>query len=405
MTQTLQSHLFSLPAELLHIIGSIMTPQDLNRLVLTNRHMSRVFNPLLWSYIRKTRMGSDLIVEAAENGNLEMLKKLIEGYGVSPSFTLFSSPFPPAAEHGQTAVIEYLMRRYPDQIASHDFGHAIELAAISDHHEVLNLLLCHSDVDKFFLRTALSYAVMGGKVRATEALANRLPAAAIDASLIAQAIKKRSGSLPIFKVLLDRGTDITGFNSSGWTLFYSAAVERNVDILEFLLERGIDVNIRNNDGENALDYAVERGDLKVARFLLEKGAQVTAPTPKGAVSVQRPVAHLAKAMSSLESEEVIDLCCRFLSLLVAHGADINESFPSDGRTPLHKVLGAATMRRGFMPAKRLVEMGANVNAIDKDGGTPLHYASGNAQIVLLLLGAGANPRIRDKHGRTVLKDD
>ena len=45
---------------------------------------------------------------------------------------------------------------------------------------------------------------------------------------------------------------------------------------------------------------------------------------------------------------------------------------------------------------------ANVNAVNNNGHTPLHYAAfyGHAIVADLLLGAGANPKAVNKLGRT-----
>jgi ankyrin repeat protein len=55
----------------------------------------------------------------------------------------------------------------------------------------------------------------------------------------------------------------------------------------------------------------------------------------------------------------------------------------------------------------LIESGAKVNAADRHGYTPLHYAAnidfGDTEMVELLLRAGADPRARGKTGKTALR--
>lgn len=52
---------------------------------------------------------------------------------------------------------------------------------------------------------------------------------------------------------------------------------------------------------------------------------------------------------------------------------------------------------------RLIEDGADVNAQNKDGKTPLHLAvefNKNPEVVRTLLEAGANPKSKDRLGQT-----
>jgi ankyrin repeat protein len=58
-----------------------------------------------------------------------------------------------------------------------------------------------------------------------------------------------------------------------------------------------------------------------------------------------------------------------------------------GSTPLHR----AALRGDVDAVAALIKAGANVNATNAVGATPLHYAVGNEPVVELLLGAGANP--------------
>ena len=56
-------------------------------------------------------------------------------------------------------------------------------------------------------------------------------------------------------------------------------------------------------------------------------------------------------------------------------------------------------------ANMLIDKGANVNAIDKDGSTPLMFCAqhGHNDIVKLLLGHGADPKIKGSHGLSAIE--
>ena len=90
---------------------------------------------------------------------------------------------------------------------------------------------------------------------------------------------------------------------------------------------------------------------------------------------------------------------------LAAGADVNAK-NDNGATPLH---GAAFTGR-MEVVELLIANGANVNAKDKDGGTPLLHAalSGHREIVELLISKGADvnakvaPSDRSFKGKTPL---
>jgi cytohesin len=56
--------------------------------------------------------------------------------------------------------------------------------------------------------------------------------------------------------------------------------------------------------------------------------------------------------------------------------------------------------------KLLAAQGADLNAADRYGYTPLHYAAqvdfGDAETVKALLAAGADPNLKEKEGKTAL---
>ncbi len=100
---------------------------------------------------------------------------------------------------------------------------------------------------------------------------------------------------------------------------------------------------------------------------------------------------------------VIDNYDPLIRWLLTHGADINLPSGKWGQTPLH---AAVIMDRtaNARIVKLLIANGANVNAPDSYGDTPLHKAAtfADPKIVRLLLRAGANPNARAARGETPL---
>jgi len=96
-------------------------------------------------------------------------------------------------------------------------------------------------------------------------------------------------------------------------------------------------------------------------------------------------------------------------MLVGKGAKVDWRHESTGWTLLH-----TAVEHGMASSIReLVQLGADINAADLEGATPLHLAidveadaveqkgrEPDWNIVELLLGLGADTAIQDKHGKT-----
>ena len=75
-----------------------------------------------------------------------------------------------------------------------------------------------------------------------------------------------------------------------------------------------------------------------------------------------------------------------------------------GRTALHLASLYFRLKEGHVVAKELLDRGADMEAKDGRGNTPLHAAAANYHLSVLteLLDRGANLEARDSEGRTAL---
>ncbi|EAR94876.1 DHHC zinc finger protein (macronuclear) [Tetrahymena thermophila SB210] len=201
-------------------------------------------------------------------------------------------------------------------------------------------------------------------------------------------ILKQNKDINIFKI----------WDRKGLTLIHRMTLHMKINEVKFIVQYGCDylkdsaqknkiikkwINFQNEDGFTALHYASFKGDVEITRYLISQGSNALLVNKNGL-----NVLHIAA-----QGDQPISICY-FDSL----GVDLNLT-DHKGGTALHWAcyLGSENAVN-YLVSK----MKDKLNNADGEGLTPLHLAviSGNARVVRKLLQRGANRNALDNNQKT-----
>ncbi|KAH9957202.1 ankyrin repeat-containing domain protein, partial [Russula dissimulans] len=139
--------------------------------------------------------------------------------------------------------------------------------------------------------------------------------------------------------------------------------EGDIDQVQWLLNHGADVNAKDVENWVPLLLAVYNGFLEIYRLLRVQNADLGVWTIYGETLLHR-------AVSPIHDRHRDQL--KIMRLLLDQGADV-DARDNDGRTPLHN-----SSTRGTVEGSRLfLEHGADIQAEDNKGKTPLQLVLEN----------------------------
>ncbi len=204
------------------------------------------------------------------------------------------------------------------------------------------------------------------------------------ARVLRQAI--RDQDLKLVEQMLSSGVDL--YEDQEASLPCIATRRQNIALLDLLMRAGVDINQADRRGKThksrtPLMEAARRGWYEGVEALIAAKAKFDITDETGATALQLAV--------RANHTDVVALMLRF-------GADPNT--PTHAKPALacvHEASDVSLMRR-------LVEYGADIEAVDRQGLTALHYhaRAGRVDVVDYLLDLGASPNAPDKSGRTPL---
>ncbi|RLN50014.1 hypothetical protein BBJ28_00006327 [Nothophytophthora sp. Chile5] len=336
-----------------------------------------------------------------------------------------------AAKNGHLDMVQYLLARggassMKELAALEPSRHPIMLAARRGHLEVLRFLLAHdkcaSSLPDAASRVLCCAAEHGNLQMVEHALARGADIEAIGGRKQATSLvlAARQGHLAVVLHLLWGGAKLdAAMATTGYTALHYAAKHGHLTVVNSLLLNGADVDaVCAQRHSSPLHLAAESGHGDVVRCLLSFDANVDAEkrpgtmtalhiaAERGHVGVARELlAHGARleaqAQNGLRALFIAAYCGHkdVVELLLDHGAELEATSGSNQTTPLR---GAVSKGRTDVMVL-LLGRGADVNATQPtDGTTSLHSAAANdlGDILKALVGAGADPDATDREGRT-----
>lgn len=366
---------------------------------------------------------TDLLQSSARKGSTAVLQLLLKR-GLSADALHSDSvplrtPLEEAASTGQCEAVNFLL----------DHG-----ASINGNVALRAALLCESQLDnssEYWKNISPLYAALhAGQGEVAKLLIER---GADISSLESDKLKALTdlaaehGLLDVLKLLDSKALDdLEGFRfESGDTILTSAASRLDLDLVSRLLRNGMDVNAKNDGGDTALSCALwKNADLykimEMFKLLVSSGADINTKN----YGLETPLHcaaglhadDVARLLLELECEITCDDCLSYsplhravannhdqlTELLLQYGVDPNQKCERAEVTPLH----VATESESVLAAQVLLQYGANIEATDVSGQTPLATAAekdgGIFSMVQLLLGIGSNVHTTDKFGQTPL---
>jgi len=247
-----------------------------------------------------------------------------------------------------------------------------------------------------------SAAALGDQAAVDDLLELGLPIDATDPQG-ADALMRAAGSghAALVTHLLDRGANPQRAASSGATSLSAAVTARRDSVVAALLAHGVAADHRLPTGGTPLMIAAALGFPEILERLLVAGAQVDARDERGTSAL-----HAAAQFAFRTSDT--DCARRLLDLLIRHGANVNATNAS-GQTPLLLLLGGRAELGAATDQKHLVALlpvfllaRADIDQQDQRGVGPLHACAMHGLLLpaRALLAARADPARRDALDRS-----
>jgi serine/threonine-protein phosphatase 6 regulatory ankyrin repeat subunit B len=319
------------------------------------------------------------LMTAARFGHTDIATILLEGgASVDRTGSWGRTALHWAASGGSTDIVRLLCERGADIDAADDGGRTAlysvahrENDNVTDGHRQVVSTLCECgatvDAQANDGSTALQRAARNGLRKIVCLLCDR--GAMIDnrdddgwtALHYAASQEDTDGHRQIVKTLCERGATVDAQTNSDSTALHLAARDGLGKIVCLLCDRGATIDMKDANGRTALHEAANAGDHRVVRTLCERGAMVDDRDNRGCT----PLWHAARKHSKQRDSSCCDDAWYISRILVDAGANVNARNDS-GRTPLLIMLRAVD-KIDVAILDKLVRAGAETSARDNNG--------------------------------------
>jgi ankyrin repeat protein len=344
--------------------------------------------------------GNTPLIFACAKNNIEIVKLLLElKVDVNVSDKDGNTPLILACSNGNLEIVKLLLELKADvNVSNKDGNTPLIFACYKNNIEIVKLLL--------ELKADVNVSDKNGNTPLLEACAKN--------------------NIEIVKLLLELKADVNVSDKKGFTPLIFACYKNNTDIIKLLLKLKVDVNVSNKDGITPLRIACIMNNIEIVKLLLELKADVNVSDRYGYTPLL-----LACKKNNIE----------IFKLLIAHKADINllnkittddvhsnniqmiwnflisypeifilyidnqklfiDNFDREGKNLLMNAIQIGNIDI----IQKILDKDININAVDSNGDTALHYAlRKNDEIIITLLCSHPKivPFIPNKDGRTAI---
>jgi len=242
-----------------------------------------VIRRLFWPRIDELGESSNLLEEAIDAGDKEVVKMLVdEGMRSNVQDLPLNTALYMASERNREAIVEMLLRKGANPNTRGEYyGNTLQAASSGGSVAIVSLLL-NAGAEVNAEGGRFGNALQAASVRGHEAVVKVLLDKGADPNAqggeYGNALQAASsgGHEAVVKLLLDKGADVNAQGRAYSNALYAASSGGYEEVVKLLLDKGANINAGGGCYGNALQVASSGGYEEVVKLLLDKGANVNA---------------------------------------------------------------------------------------------------------------------------------